>query len=218
MFASLQNLAARIGFCQTAKFSECPFFTQALLPERMHIELNKYCLDEEGVYKLQTVRYESLELSQEMMGENSELMSQDEENIDDPSAVNTLKQSEPCENLISDNISVTESPSNILSNETISNSSVVLELDGENNLTTQEGISVVCVPYVTEGKKSEEEPVLIKILDVATPADQSFLQSNGYYVQDLEISGVQSIIKDSKGFLYKTVDIISQPETSIEPS
>ncbi|GBN84185.1 hypothetical protein AVEN_119924-1 [Araneus ventricosus] len=29
MFASLQNLAARIGFWQTAKFSEYPFFAQA---------------------------------------------------------------------------------------------------------------------------------------------------------------------------------------------
>ncbi|GBN67747.1 hypothetical protein AVEN_164438-1 [Araneus ventricosus] len=29
MFASLQNLAARIGFWQTAKFSEHPFFAQA---------------------------------------------------------------------------------------------------------------------------------------------------------------------------------------------
>ncbi|CAL1286144.1 unnamed protein product [Larinioides sclopetarius] len=177
----------------------------------------RYCLNEEGVYKLQTVRYESLELSQEMMGENSELMSQDDEDVDDPNAMNTPKQSEQCDNLISDNISVAESQSNILSNETISNSSVVLELDGENNLQTQEGLSVVCVPYMTEGKKSEEEPVLIKILDVATPADHSFLQSSGYYVQDLEISG-QSIIKDSNGFLYKTVDIISQPEASIEPS
>ncbi|GBM28285.1 hypothetical protein AVEN_233161-1 [Araneus ventricosus] len=29
MLASLQNLAARIGFWQTAKFSEYPFFVQA---------------------------------------------------------------------------------------------------------------------------------------------------------------------------------------------
>ncbi|GBM28135.1 hypothetical protein AVEN_224193-1 [Araneus ventricosus] len=41
MFASVQNLAARIGFWQTAKFSECPFFAQALLSERMRMELNK---------------------------------------------------------------------------------------------------------------------------------------------------------------------------------
>ncbi|GBN41711.1 hypothetical protein AVEN_103543-1 [Araneus ventricosus] len=41
MFASIQNLVTIIGFWQTAKFSECPFFAQAFLLLRMPMEFNK---------------------------------------------------------------------------------------------------------------------------------------------------------------------------------
>lgn len=173
----------------------------------------RYCLDEEGVYKLQTVRYESLELSQEMMGEHSELISQ-EENIDDP--VSNPANNCGIQMLDTYNVDSQASNNNISPNIHISTNSSVLNLEQENNSTIQEGLSVVCVPYVTEGKTSEEEPVLIKILDVIdSSVDQSLLEPNSYYIQNSELSGVQSIVKDSKGVMvFKTVDIVAQPENS----
>ncbi|GBN46499.1 hypothetical protein AVEN_227703-1 [Araneus ventricosus] len=62
MFASLQNLAARIGFWQTAKFSECPFFAQAFLPARMRMELNNGLQDTSNDFEQVDSRFEELEV------------------------------------------------------------------------------------------------------------------------------------------------------------
>ncbi|GIY21125.1 histone H4 transcription factor [Caerostris extrusa] len=159
----------------------------------------RYCLNEEGVYRLQTVRYESLELSQEMMGENSELIAQGDEDIDDPNVINISQKYIETGNQVSNNITITESQTLINNASTsidMSNNSIVLNLEGGNNALNQEGMSIVCIPYVTENKTSvEQQPVLIKILEMPSAIDQSLLQSNSYYVQNCNLSGVQPVVQ-----------------------
>lgn len=171
-------------------------------------------MHEDGLYRLQTVRYESLELSETMMCD---------ENVDDPNAEasndtqdianepNTLHSEEI---LMSDN-------NNTVTNDLclIPESAEYLISDNENREHLQQR-TISDSPTVeliaeTEKQNAEQEPVLIKIVDAEDRRSESgcsvlLIKTTQPFVCDQKRS-VQIITKDSSGrVILETAEVITQ--------
>lgn len=172
---------------------------------------------EDGLYRLQTVRYESLELTETMMCESSEniddpntLMNDgDENNVDEPNAFCTEQA------LISDN--------NINPNNDMSTTpeSVLLCLNNDVSIDLQQNTAVAnasvrtSVMEESNSQQPEQEPVLINIVDaedkLSTSGGSVLLIKTSRPMSFDHKQSVQLITKDSSGrVLLETAEIITQ--------
>uniref|UniRef100_A0A2L2YFX7 Histone H4 transcription factor n=1 Tax=Parasteatoda tepidariorum TaxID=114398 RepID=A0A2L2YFX7_PARTP len=151
----------------------------------------RYNLNEDGCFRLQTVRYESLELSEAMMSESAE-------NVDNPDGVERPAiENEPIPDIYSNDINITESQvSNkqvLHSSNPVINGSVVVCMEGGRNSLINSDCNV-----------SEEEPILIKILEapeIMSPCNNElyFNTSNAEQTLSFENSNIEVLNSCQKG-------------------
>lgn len=171
-------------------------------------------MHEDGLYRLQTVRYESLELSETMMCD---------ENVDDPNAEpsnDTQDTANEPNTLHAEQILMSDN-NNTATNDlhVIPESVEYLISDNENREQLQQKIisdsPTVELIAETEKQSAEQEPVLIKIVDAEDRRSESggsvlLIKTTQPFACDQKRS-VQIITKDSSGrVILETAEVITQ--------
>lgn len=170
-------------------------------------------MHEDGLYRLQTVRYESLELSETMMCD---------ENVDDPNAeVSNDTQDIANEHNTPHAEQILRSDNNTVTSDlcVIPESAEYLISDNENREHLQQRLisNSPTVELIAESEKqnAEQEPVLIKIVDAEDRRSESgcsvlLIKTTQPFVCDQKRS-VQIITKDSSGrVILETAEVITQ--------
>ncbi|KFM58772.1 Histone H4 transcription factor, partial [Stegodyphus mimosarum] len=181
----------------------------------------RYHLHEDGFYRLQTVRYESLELSQAMMGDNAE-------NVDDPDdIINSAFENKSEENgSFSSDISVPlchRSDDHVSSTNPIFNGSVVYCLDSRSDTEFQNRPSVISSSlngaFIENAELQNRPSVISCSLDfmenTGLQNPPSIITSLGdTFTEDAELQNRPSIISSSLDDTFiDDVEIQNHPST-----
>ncbi|XP_054720081.1 histone H4 transcription factor-like [Uloborus diversus] len=184
----------------------------------------RYHLHTDGYFKLQTVRYESLELSQTMMGNDNDEGIDDPENLVDTSPHSNQEHSNVCGEKIEPCIS-----SQIIqgTESSVPSGSVIFCLENGNVVRFQQGIPALKTSlndsYLQDSTTSEQEPVLIQIVDSADETGANSNNASVFVMTGTDNAGnnynpraIQVLTKNSEGkMVLETAELITEYDPSL---